>query len=45
MKNAIIDDEQKEQDVMEKYLLEWLSMHGLRADISRYDSGEHFWFC
>lgn len=44
MKIAIIDDEIKEQDIIENYLLEWISGHGMQSDISRYDSSEHFLF-
>ena len=44
MKVAIIDDEISEQNILEKYILEWSVNMGLSTDISKFDSSESFLF-
>lgn len=44
MKIAVIDDEISEQNILEKYILEWSIEKGLAIEILKFDNSENFLF-
>lgn len=44
MKIAIVDDEEKEQNIIKKYICEWATMQSEHVEFSCYNSSESFLF-